>query len=151
MSVSISFHMFGEVLFERELLRLDERGRDMSPAFRLIARKWINWNYEQFASEGRRASGGWDELAEETIRKRGSAHPILVETGALMDELTDSSNIEINEDFMHMTLPDEVDEYGAFHQSGTTHMPQRRPMEFTERDRRDMVRDIQRYLVTGEA
>lgn len=149
MSVSVHISLFGDVQFERELLRLDERGRDMSPAFHILSKLWVTWNYEQFASEGHRASGGWQELADATVVRRGTAHPILDETGRLKDEMTDSGNIEIGPDFMHFTLPDEIDHYGAFHQSGTTEMPQRKPFEWTETDRRAMVRELQRYLIEG--
>ncbi len=40
--------------------------------------------------------------------------------------------------------------YAEFHQRGTRKMPQRRPVEFTESARRNTIKILQRYLITGE-
>lgn len=146
----VTFNMLGEDQFARELLRIGKRAGNMRPVFGLIAGKWTRWTREQFDSEGRRASGGWAALAPSTVARRGSAHPILQDSGALVRELTDEGNIDITDDYMHMTIPDDVDEYGRLHQSGTSKMPQRRPLEFTDVDKREMVRDLQRWTMFGE-
>ena len=41
-------------------------------------------------------------------------------------------------------------DYAHFHQTGTTRMPRRRPVEFTRTDRERWVKSLQRYIVTGE-
>ena len=147
----VEFEMLGDVQFSRDLLKYGDRGADLSPAFGVIADDWVDWNQKQFDTEGFRGSGGWDGLAPSTVRTRGNAHPILQVTGALLRELTDKSNIEIQHNFMHLMIPDEQNEYGRFHQSGTSRMPRRRPIEFTDLDRKSMVKTIQRYLETGVA
>ena len=42
--------------------------------------------------------------------------------------------------------------YGIYHQKGApkTHLPQRRPVDFTEADRQEYATRIQHYIVTGE-
>lgn len=145
----IEFHVLGEDLFAREILRVGDRGGDARPAFELIADLWTDWNEEQFVSEGRRASGGWEPLAESTVRSKGSPGPILFESGDLFRELTDRRNITVTDSFMHLSIDDDVDEYGRYHQSGTSKIPQRRPLEFTDLDRRHMIKVIQQWVVTG--
>ena len=151
----ITFEMLGETQFEREILRVGNRGGDARPAFRTIRHLWEEWNAQQFESEGSRASGGWAQLADSTVLSRGSAHPILHLTGALEDALTGGleEHTLITDDFMHMLLPDgdgEPGQYGSYHQSGTSRMPQRRPVEFTTHDREEMLKVLQRWVITGE-
>lgn len=145
----IEFHILGEEVFAREILRVGDRGADARPAFELIADLWGDWEAEQFASEGRRASGGWDQLAPSTIRSKGSPGPILFESGDLFRELTSRENILITDSFMHLTIDPEVEEYARFHQSGTDKMPQRRPLEFTDLDRRHMIKVVQQWVING--
>lgn len=145
----IHFEMLGEEQFSRNILRVGDRGGNMSPVFHQLAGKWVRWIREQFDSEGRRASGGWADLAPSTVARRGSAHPILQDTGALVQELTDEGNIDVTDDYMHLQIADDVDAYGRLHQSGTSRMPQRRPLEFTDLDKREMVRDMQSWIFTG--
>lgn len=146
----ITFDTLGEEQFSREIIRVGSRGANAQPVFNVIADDWMDWNREQFNSEGRRASGGWAELRPATIAARGSAHPILQVTGALLAELTRRSNVTITDSWIHLQIPDEQDEYGRYHQGGTSLMAQRRPIEFTDMDRTDMTKRVQRYLITGE-
>lgn len=149
--MKISFEMLGEKQFERELLRAGLRADDARPVLEQIADWWMEWTEEQFITEGRRSSGGWEELAPSTVRSRGgAAHPILVQSGRLMRELTRRTNVHVTDSFAHLSIPDAEDEYGRYHQTGTSKMPQRRPIEFTQADRIRMTRAIQRWVVTGE-
>jgi Phage virion morphogenesis family len=147
--VRVTFETLGEVQFSRDLLRVGNRGGDMSPVLGSIADDWMDWNQEQFTTEGGRASGGWAALAPSTVKRRGSAHPILQVSGALMEELTKRSNVLVTDSFAHLSIPDDVEEYGRYHQSGTSRMPQRRPIEFTDMDRRQMVRKLQLFVLRG--
>lgn len=149
MGVRIDFEMFGEKQFSREIERVGERATDARPLFETIRDDWMKWNAEQFMSQGARASGGWEELATSTIRRKGH-DVILIATGGLFNELTTPGNVDIYDDWMHMKLPDREDEIGTYHQSGTENMPQRRPLEFTDLDRKNMVRRIQSWVIRGE-
>jgi len=146
--VRVEFEMLGEKQFSRELLRVGSRAVDARPAFGSIADDWIDWIEEQFVSQGSRGSGGWADLAPSTVRGKGH-DTILVDTGGLMREATDRGNVLITDTFMHYSLPDREDQIGRFHQSGTERMPQRRVVEFTDMDRRVMVRKIQSWVLTG--
>jgi len=73
-----------ESLFHRAFLKLREGLLDWSPAFEVIADDILEpFVEEQFESEGKRAGLTWQELAPETIERRGSAHPILTAEGGL--------------------------------------------------------------------
>lgn len=153
MGVQVTFEMFGEKQFEREILRVGERADDARPLFMKLADDWVRWNDIQFNSEGARASGGWEPIKPATLiakLRKGLDPRILHATGALRDALTDKGNIDITDSWMHLKIPDEVEEYGRYHQAGTSNMPRRRPLEFTEADRRVMTRRIQAWLINGE-
>jgi len=51
----------------------------------------------QFQTEGKAETMGWAELAESTIRKRGSAHPILQVTGDLKLSFQRGSSLHVEE------------------------------------------------------
>lgn len=70
-----------------------------------------------FAAEGRPAH--WQELALSTIKKRGSAHPILQDTGAL-EGSTQDWTISGSGQTMVATLS--TPGYGGFHVTGTRFM-----------------------------
>lgn len=93
---------------------------DWSPTFRKIATKVLEPEVQkQFKREGRNFGPGWEELADATVKRRGSDHPILDETGEMRNSFTqgDSNQIEI-------ITPDTMD-WGSslprslFHQTGT--------------------------------
>lgn len=149
MTYFLDLKVFGEEQFAREILRVGERGAHPKPVLEKIKGDWVMWNMEQFVSQGARSSGGWDKLAESTIKAKGH-NIILFDTGGLEAEVTDPSNIDVGDDWLHLTLPDREDRIGGFHQGGTRHMPQRRVIEFTELDKREMVRDIQLWVIKGE-
>jgi phage gpG-like protein len=150
----IEFEVFGEKQVSRELLRFSQRAIDAAPAFELIADDMRDINEAQFESEGARGSGGWAPLAASTVAYKameGLDPRILHATLALRNSLTqkDDSNAQWLIDPLGIFFRSDV-EYGAFHQSGTSKMPQRRPVEFTEVDRQHFVTQLQRYIVHGE-
>ena len=113
--------------------------------FRSLIEDFERLSQEQFDSEGRRSSGGWEPLAESTIRRKGHAQP-LMDTGWLRGSLVGAgrgSVREVTKD--HMRLGTEVPHAG-FHQHGTSQMPRRRVIELTEADRRKATKKIHRFL-----
>jgi hypothetical protein len=172
-AVLLVFEVAGDKLIERELLRMGDYAQDATPAFAAIGGFMMAETKEQFATEGHRASGGWAPLAPSTIQKRGGAgrsggaiftNPgggggftsggpvrILHDTGALEQSLTEPKGanqiLEVTpqELVFGSRLP-----YAHYHQTGTRRMPRRRPLEFTEAAKRDMVKILQRFVVTGE-
>lgn len=146
----IEFEVFGDVQLARNLDRWADAIDDASPAFEAMADDFLDIDAAQFASEGGR-SGGWAPLAPSTVRSRGSAHPILFESGRLQQSLTTRSSTDavrrITADSLEVgtTVP-----WARYHQTGTARMPRRRPVEFTEVDRRRWVKLLQEHLVYSD-
>lgn len=152
----INLDIAGDRQLSRELLRVGERGQDMRPAFTAIGTFWLDETREQFNTEGGHASGGWKPLAPETVRRKALAGldpRILRATGALFTSLTERGRkgsllrITKNELRFGSTLP-----YAAVHQrpKASNRLPQRRPVELTEAARKESVRILQRWIVTGK-
>lgn len=152
--MQIVFEISGEKQVNRELLRIGEYAGDAQPAFSAIADLIMDETAEQFATEGRHASGGWKPLAESTLREKArlgfGSRGILERTLALERSLTERGNAnQILE-----TTPDSLTfgtslRYGDYHQLGRG-VPQRRPVELTESARRQVVKILQRWVLTGE-
>jgi phage gpG-like protein len=151
----VELDVFGEKQISREILRVGERASDARPVFSSIARYLMGEEEQQFASEGRYASGGWARLKDATIAAKRRAHldpRILRATDALHRSLTrrgDANQVLVirpNELRFGTKLA-----YARFHQSGTSSSPRRRPLELRETARREVVRRLQRFLLTGQA
>jgi phage gpG-like protein len=152
----IDIDLFGDVQVSRELLRFAGRIEDATPAFEQIANDLRELEAQQFDEQGKRASGGWQQLADSTIdrklhssdpRVRANANVILQATGRLKASLTgewDPDHIEIVQP--HQLVFGTTVPYAHYHQLGEG-VPRRRELELTETDRRQVVRTLQAYLV----
>ncbi len=150
----VIFEVAGDVQLNRDILRVGDRARDMSEAFGAVAELWISETAEQFATEGRHASSGWRPLAQSTIdeKRKQSLRPEILRAH---DDLLRSLTSRGDSNMVLTITPGELDygsklPYAEFHQRGTRKMPQRRPVEFTESARRNTIKILQRYLITGE-
>lgn len=144
--------MFGSTQVERTLLRFGEWASDMRPAWRAIRDDFVEAEREQFDTEGRYGSGDWAPLSPAYAAWKATARPgrpILVFDGLLRASLTDELAIDVIEAHA-MAVGSDVD-YGLYHQHGTDRMPARPPVDLPESWRRNAVRTVQRFLVTGEA
>lgn len=144
----VEFNMLGEKQVSRELLRAGLRADQAAPVLGAIADDIIDWTRDQFDSEGGR-SGGWAPLADSTVKSRGSAHPILQVHGDLMREMTSRSNWIVTDSFAHFQPPDEQEQIGGYHQTGTTKMPRRPIFDFSPEERAQIVRKVQFWLIKG--
>lgn len=88
-----------------------------------------------FDAEGRPP---WLPLAESTVKRRGTAHPILNEKGALKKRATQFNIWTIDRDSAAITGLDSRVKYAGYHQSGTRNMPQRAFVMFQEEDEREI-------------
>lgn len=150
------FEIAGDKQVSRRLLRVASYAGDARPVFSSIADLMMRQTDAQFASEGGHASGGWRPLKPATLdtkRRQGLDLRVLHATLALRTSLTvrgDANQLlRIRRDELAWgsTLP-----YSGAHQNprpGST-LPQRRPVEFTEAARREILKRIQRYVLTGE-
>ena len=149
-----TFECSGQTLIDRELLRFGDRTVDVSPAFHVISDLMMDETKLQFATEGGHASGGWRPLKAATIKEKqrqGMRLQILQRTGALLDSLTvkGDANQVLEITPQTLTFGSRVP-YADFHQTGTSHMPRRPPLAFTEPAKRAVLKVIQEWIVKGE-
>lgn len=143
--------VFGDKQLDRHLLKYQTLLENMAPAFEVLADDFLAINKRQFDSEGGN-SGHWAPLAPSTVKRRGSAHPILDDHSDLRASLTRADGkgavrtVEPHELFVGTDI-----DYAQYHQAGTSRMPRRRPVEFTGADRNRWVKALQRFIETGEA
>lgn len=150
----IHYDVTGEDVVAHDMLSFADRAVDARPALRSIADHMRQIEQEAFASGG---FGTWPSLADST-RAYKQAHglppQILVAEHDLEDSLTKhgGDNVEvITEDELLFGSTDPV---GGFHQRGHTSptpLPQRKVLDFTEGHIRGFTREIQAFLVEGEA
>lgn len=149
---TLEIKVFGDVQFSRTIDLTGRRARRMRPVFDQIGHNLADIMTEQFQTSGARGQGGWAPLKPTTIeskRAHGSPTPErpLEDTGRGRESFRygDSLNIfEATDDYLHYGS---MADWLAYHQPD----PQdRRVFELTDRDRRDIVSDMQVWIVTGE-
>lgn len=146
----------GEALVDRQLLRWVYNLRNPTVALQLAAAFLRHNAQEQFDTEGEYGSGGWEPLADSTVaeKDRRELRPeILQATGALMDSLTkrrDPNHFEERLSADSLAFGTRVP-YAIYHDTGTSRMPQRKPIELTETDRVMLAKEIQRALIDQRA
>jgi hypothetical protein len=155
-SEEIKITLFGDDFFRRKIMLMRYRSRDMSPVLADIGEDWLRITEEQFSTEGKRSGHPWAPLARDTYLRRGSKHPILVDTGDLLIEVSGPDNIDVSDDEVTMKLPEHIRQIGEAHQYGFTNaatgkpVPARKLIDFTELDRERFRKKITNYLVNGD-
>lgn len=148
----ITLAVEGEVQLDRTLARFTDAVSDAAPVWEVLANRFAALERRQFASEGAYASGGWTPLSPRYAAwkaRRYPGKPILERTGELKRSLTERPfGVEVIEAGF-MVVGSGTD-YGRYHQAGGGTLPQRRPVELPESERRTWARLIQRFIVTGE-
>jgi phage gpG-like protein len=155
--VRISIDSFGESQLSREILRVSEHAENMVPAFNAVRDLFYKLEKEQFESGGKYSPGGaWAPLAQGTIDAKvraGLPPDILVATGRLKASLTTSGDADAKYETTadSMTIGSNVP-YGMFHQSTQprTRLPRRPPVSIPEQNKKEWLKVLQRYLITGE-
>ena len=150
MALQFEFESYGDKLISRKLLDLGDRSLDASPAFRLIADDLRGFERDRFDSRG---YGTWSPLMPSTVAAKASEHldpRVLHATLALRDSLTvkDAPDQEliITPDFMVFGTKRP---YAGFLQRGTRKMVARKPLGFTEPQKVQVLKRLQRFIVTG--
>jgi hypothetical protein len=139
----------GQEVFTSAANEFINRLQDKAPLWRAISRNVLQPAIqEQFATEGAagagspsslESSGSWDELADATIKKRGSAHPILHDEGRLEESFTEGGEGHFEEfgpesGEWGSTITDKRGRgYAPYHQTGTSRMPAREILFWNER------------------
>lgn len=153
MPVDLTLRFYGEAQIDRTLARFADNVSDARPAWEALADRFAKAESRQFRSEGAYGSGGWAPLSPRYAAWKARAYPgkpILERTGDLKRSLTERPfGIEVIEPGF-MVLGSAI-RYGEYHQSGGPNLPRRRPIELPESERREWVKVLQRFIVTGKA
>jgi hypothetical protein len=145
--------LHGEVQLNRRFLRWSGYAGDATPVWESIYDFLREVEKGQFASEGVESGHAWAQLAISTVeaKHRLGLHPeILRATDALYKSLTgkdDSNQLKIIQPQM-LAFGSMLD-YAKFHQSGTTHMVQRRPIDLSQHNKDVIVKAVQMWLARG--
>lgn len=153
MATRIFFEFYGEVQIDRTLARAVEAVNDLRPVWEVLANRFAAMETRQFATEGAYGSGDrWAALSPRYAAWKARHYPgktILRRTDDLHRSLTKRPlGVEVIEP-QFMVLGSAVP-YGRYHQHGGGNLPRRRPVEFPEAERREWVKVLQRYIITGE-
>lgn len=150
----LDLDFFGDSQFSREILRVGRNAGDMRPAFDEVHELFLEVEKQQFTSQGRAYSGGWKPLAASTraSKARRNLDPrILHATLRLRGSLTEKTHSDhvyrasADEMFVGTSVP-----YAGVHQNPkTSPLPRRRPVQFSDRIRTEIVKILQRHLMTG--
>lgn len=147
-----TFAVEGETQIDRTLLRWADDLDDPIPLWDKLADRFAVAEGKQFRSEGAYGSGGWAPLSPPYAAWKARAYPgkrILERTGALVESLTRRPfGIEILTR-RAMTIGSGL-VYGKYHQAGGGTLPQRRPVELPESERRTWIRYIQNFIRSGK-
>lgn len=149
MRVELDF--YGERVV-REFVMVGERAEHAEPAMYAMGLKVMDIVREQFYTEGAASGHPWDHLAESTIQRKGGDASILFESGDLFGSLTElgypGQIFDVGADSLDFGT--HID-YFKYHQSRKPreHLPRRAPFDFTEHDKRELMRIPQRWIVGG--
>lgn len=146
-----TFEIANQVQFDRAFNRVGEHIKDLRPVWPAVERKFYQIESEQFKSEGAKGrSGKWAPLERKYAKQKAQRHgvqPILRATGRLEQSLTgntsDSILIKENQEFGIGTNLF----YADYHQTGTSKMPQREVISFSDNTRTDLTKEIQKELL----
>ncbi|MFZ9311565.1 MAG: phage virion morphogenesis protein [Arenimonas sp.] len=151
MALRITFTIEGEAQFDRALSRFGDGVSDLRPAWSGVAGVLRQHMTRQFASEGSHGqAGGWKPLSKRYAKwkaKKFPGRPILEATGKMKRSLTG-----VTGDTVLVMQPlifgiGTKRKYASYHQRGGGRLPQRKIIDLTEADKRDVARAIQRALV----
>ena len=146
-----TFEINGVREFDRAFNRVGDHVSDLRPVWDKIEPVFHKIEREQFDSEGAAGrSGKWEPLSRPYARQKAQKYgvqPILRATGRMERSLTgdtvDSILIKEKQEFGIGTRLF----YAAFHQTGTDRMPAREPISFSDAQRTEMTKEMQKGLL----
>lgn len=155
MAVEVDIKMLGDQTFVRKIRAMQRRAIDPRPVLEDIGEDLRMMVAEQFATEGARGGRKWDDLKPDTIRKRGSAHPILIDSGEMFAEFMSPKAYKVTGDSVEVEIPAGVRQKGesaqfGFHARDGSFIEPRPILEITAFDRHEFRRKITNFLVRGE-
>jgi phage gpG-like protein len=136
--MELQFAVLGDQQLKRTIIRFAEEVSDCTEPLKEVTQDFWQMEQRQFDSGGN-ASGGWASLKPNYAKWKARHFPnakILELTGLLKGSLTNQNPWTVNElEKLKVTLGTKIN-YAGYHQTGTRNMPQRRPIDFTEQDKK---------------
>lgn len=145
--VRMHFEFFGDTQIDRTLTAFVERGEDATPAFEAMRARFLDAERRQFDSQGH---GSWPALSPRYGAWKAThfpGRPLLVRTGDLRRSLTEGPEVSVIQP--RRAIFGSAVEYGVYHQQGTSRMPRRKVVDFSEAERRAWVKILERWLTEG--
>jgi len=146
----ISLEVSGVTQLGRGFSRFADQVKDARPALKEIADDFHNVvERNQFDSQGG-ASGGWAALSPvyAAWKAKYCGNPILVLGGALRASLEGRSSETIEEINPQSVRLGTRNKTAMWHQTGTSRMPARPPIDLLESDKKRWTDIVHEYLVT---
>jgi phage gpG-like protein len=141
--MEIRAEVLGEEILHRRLVGIGDRAENMEPALREVGRFWMDTERELFDSSGASAGRPWPATH--------AGNKPLIDTSRLMESLTVEDHEDQIFDAGDSWLVFGTAREGArFHYTGTKYLDKRRPIDIGPRERRQTVKILQRFCVTGE-
>lgn len=156
----VSIDVFGEREIARDILRKGGRMTDPAPAFAKISIMLTTRTARHWKSNGARSGKPWKPLADSTVaakarnkKARFEPEAILRLTGALWRSLTKrrDKNAIRTANSKELHWGSRVD-YGKYHHSRKprkSNLPRRAVVDFLEKDKKDVLKVLQRWIITG--
>lgn len=152
----ITLEIDGRAQFDRVFRRIDFHLTDLRPAWETVRDVFWEIEQDQFQSEGAAgASGKWKPLSKkyeaQKINKYGTfalLAGVLIASEALYKSLTRQTGdtvLDIQKDSITIgtKLP-----YAKYHQRGGGRLPQRKIIDFSEKQKTSMMKGIQKTMVS---
>lgn len=148
MPLVIRFTVMGEEVLARALSRFGEGISDFRPAWDSIHLNFIQIEEQQFESEGTRGGALWPPLSPTYAawkQKYFPGRPLLQLTGTMWGQLAVGTGLLVEKQPMLLRMVPTVP-YAKYHQTGTSHMPARKPVVLTEEDKMGWMKILHNYV-----
>lgn len=155
MPVRIAFEVSGERQFDRIFQRFDEDLRDITPIADEIRDEFWEIEKEQFQSGGAKgASGKWKPLSpayeKEKIARYGTfaiIAGVLRATDAMYKSMTSQTGDTVYQKSRDQIVIGTSLARAKYHQDGGGRLPQRKVIDFSDEQRRQLTKRIQVSLI----
>lgn len=151
--MNIRFEVEGVTILNRSFQRVGEHLEDLRPIWETVQRDFWKIEEAQFKSEGAKGAGGkWQALSRPYAKQKAQRHgvkTILRATDRLYSSLTgqtgDTLLFKEKQEFgIGTSVP-----YAKFHQTGAGKLPKRAVIDFSDSQKRDLSKAIQRDIITA--
>jgi phage gpG-like protein len=141
----------GVKILDRSFARIGEHLSDLTPVWDNVQREFWKIEDTQFKSENAKgASGTWKPLTRPYAKRKAQRYgvkTILRASDRLYGSLTgQTGDTVLIKDKMEFTIGTSLP-YARYHQTGTGKMPKRPVIDFSEGQKRDLSKGIQRDIL----